>query len=354
MTIVQFEHRDGILDLGWGHPLPSLLPTGAWAAAAASALQTYGWKALTYGHEPGPAPLREWIASRTNVQSAECTFVTAGASHGLSLVAQVLAEPGNTVLVDSPTYHYAFKILTDRGLELIPVRAEDADEVGRLARQHRAAFLYVVPTFGNPTGRSLSLEQRHALAAQGLPIVEDDPYRELYYESAPLPFTAGNVISLGSFAKTVAPGLRLGWISATPELVGRLTRIGSVHSGGGVNHTTALTMAEFAGSGAYGKHVALLRERYRTHRDALSDAMNADRPDGGWFLWLRLPDGVDAESLLTVAERHGTSFVPGPRFHVDRRGGSDRVRLSFSHLPPAELTEAARRLTVAIRSVLGQ
>ncbi|GAB2570487.1 aminotransferase class I/II [Paractinoplanes abujensis] len=354
MTIVQFEPRDGILDLGWGHPLPELLPAAAWATAAASALDTYGWKALTYGHAPGPAPLREWIAARTNEQSADCTFVTAGASHGLTLVAQVLAEPGDTVLVDSPTYHYAFRILTDRGLRLVPVRAEDADEVGRQARRHRAAFLYVVPTFGNPTGRSLSPGQRRALAAQDLPIVEDDPYRELYYDRSPPPFTDANVISLGSFSKTVAPGLRLGWITATPDLVARLARVGSVHSGGGVNHTTALTMAEFAASGAYGKHVALLRERYRTHRDVLSEAINADRPDGGWFLWLRLPDGVDAESLLAVAERHGTSFVPGPRFFADRRGGSDRVRLSFSLLPPAELTEAARRLKLALRSVSGQ
>ncbi|GID27807.1 PLP-dependent aminotransferase family protein [Paractinoplanes brasiliensis] len=351
MTIVQFEHRDGILDLGWGHPLPALLPTGAWAVASETSLRTYGWKALTYGHEPGPAPLREWIAFHLGGGGAEQTFVTAGASHGLALLTQVLTRPGDTVLVDSPTYHYAFRILTDLGVRLLPVRAEDADEVGRRAREHRAAFLYVVPTFGNPTGRSLTLPQRHALAGLGLPIVEDDPYRELYYTSPPPSFSAANVISLGSFAKTVAPGLRLGWITAAPELITRLARLGYVHSGGGVNHTTALTMAEFCASGAYHEHVALLRDRYRAHRDALAGALGTDAPDGGWFLWLRLPAGVDAEALLAVAERHGTSFVPGPAFHVDRRDGSGHVRLSFSHLPPADLTEAAGRLTVAIRSV---
>ncbi|MDY7083751.1 MAG: PLP-dependent aminotransferase family protein [Actinomycetota bacterium] len=342
MTIVQFEHRDGILDLGWGHPLPALLPTDAWAAATSASVAAYGWKALTYGHGPGPAPLREWIAAHVGDPNV---FVTAGSSHGLGLVTQVLTRPGDTVLVDSPTYHYAFRILTDLGVRLFPVRADDPDEVARRARQFKAAFLYVVPTFGNPTGRSLTVARRHSLASLELPVVEDDPYRELYYSTPPPPpFFDPNVIRLGSFSKTVAPGLRLGWINAAPELITRLSRLGTVHSGGGVNHTTALTMAEFGSSGAYARHVAMLRDRYRQHRDALCAALGADRPDGGWFLWLRLPDGVDATALLPVAERHGVSYVPGPAFFADGRGGSDRARLSFSRLPPAELTEAARRL----------
>ncbi|MBM2615941.1 PLP-dependent aminotransferase family protein [Actinoplanes sp. LDG1-06] len=351
MTIVQFEHRDGILDLGWGHPLPSLLPTGAWAAASEATLRTYGWKALTYGHEPGPGPLREWIAERTGEVGA--TFVTAGASHGLALITQVLTRPGDVVMVDSPTYHYAFKILTDLGVELVPVHADDPDEVRSVQTKRQPRFLYVVPTFSNPTGASLSVEIRQIHASNGVTLVEDDPYNELYYETPP-PRTDKTQIRLGSFAKTVAPGLRLGWITATPDIVTRLAHLGYVHSGGGVNHTTALTMAEFGRSGAFDRHVQLLRDRYRQHRDALADALDADRPAGGWFLWLKLPEGVDAESLLPVAEQHGTSFVPGPAFFVDRQGGHDHVRLSFSHLPPAELTEAARRLRVAIRSVLGQ
>ncbi len=361
MTIVQFEHRDGILDLGWGHPLPSLLPTGSWADAGSTALRTYGWQALTYGHAPGPAPLREWIAAHVGDASTDQTFVTAGVSHGLSLVTQALTAPGDVVLVDSPTYHYAFKIFTDLGVTLVPARAGDPGEVARLARQHRAAFLYLVPTFGNPTGRSLAPAHRRALVEQGLTVVEDDTYRELHYGDAPPPSLwslSDRVIRLGSFAKTVAPGLRLGWINAAPAVVTALARLGSVHSGGGVNHTTAMTMAVFGESGAYARHVAGLRGRYRAHRDALAGAITAfapvQKPDGGWFLWLALPEGVGAEALLPVAERHGISYVPGPRFFVDGRGGAGRVRLSFSLLPPPELGEAARRLGVAIRSVLGR
>ncbi|MBU2665089.1 PLP-dependent aminotransferase family protein [Actinoplanes bogorensis] len=356
MTIVQFEHRDGILDLGWGHPLPSLLPAGAWAAATEEALRTYGWKALTYGHEPGPAPLREWIAAHVGDATPEQTFVTAGTSHGLALVTQLLTSPGDVVLVDSPTYHYAYKIFTDLHVRLIAVRAGDPDEVARAAREHDAAFLYLVPTFGNPTGRSLPGEQRRRLAASGLTIVEDDTYRELFYDrpASPALWSSGErIIRLGTFSKTVAPGLRLGWINAGPSTVIELARLGAVHSGGGVNHTTAMTMAVFGGSGAYGKHVLTLRQRYRAQRDALIPAAD-DRPDGGWFWWKELPDGIDAESLLPVAERYGVSFVPGTAFFLDGQSGHDRVRLSFSHLPPADLREAARRLDVAIRSVLGQ
>jgi DNA-binding transcriptional MocR family regulator len=212
-----------------------------------------------------------------------------------------------------------------------------------------------VPTFGNPTGRSLPLDRRRELVSLGLPIVEDDTYRELFYGEPPPPAlwrlgNGENVVRLGSFAKTVAPGLRLGWINAAPALIARLARLGYVHSGGGVNHSVAMTMARFGASGAYARHLTVVRERYRQQRDALGIG---PAPQGGWFVWHRLPSGVDARALLPVAERHGTSFVPGSAFYVNGDQGQDHVRLSFSHLPPAELTEAARRLNAAINSVLG-
>ena len=355
MAIVQFEHRPGILDLGWGHPRPSLLPVEAWARAGSEALQEYGWQALTYGHAAGPAPLVDWIAAHVGDASPEQTFVTAGASHALALVTPLLARPGDVVLVDSPTYHLAFPILRDAGVRLAPAPADEHGVLPAKVAKIGAAFLYLVPTFGNPTGRSLPLDRRRELVELGLPIVEDDTYRELFYGAAPPPALwrlgrGENVVRLGSFAKTVAPGLRLGWVNAAPSLIARLTGLGYVHSGGGVNHSVAMTMARFGASGAYAKHLTHVRERYRQQRDALG---LGPKPGGGWFVWLRLPSGVDAATLLPVAERHGTSFVPGSAFHVDGDNGHDHVRLSFSHLPPDELTEAARRLTAAIRSVSG-
>jgi 2-aminoadipate transaminase len=364
--IVQFEDRP-LLDLGWGHPRADLLPGDGWARASGRALRAYGWQALTYGHAAGPAPLIEWLCERSGDTVPEQVFVTAGASHGLALAAEVLTRPGDVVLVDSPTYHLAFPILADRGVTL--VRAP-ADEHGVLPLELPALgltspLLYLVPTFANPTGRSLPAERRRQLADLArhgrVTVIEDDTYRDLAYGSPAPPSLwslAGGqgVVRLGSFAKTVAPGLRLGWITGSPDLVDRLSRLGYVHSGGGVNHTTAMTMAVFCADGFYDRHVARLRSAYATQRDALVEALEehglpVESPGGGWFVWLPLPGPLPAERLLPVAERHGVSFVPGPRFWADAAdgsGGDDRARLSFSRLPAPDLAEAARRLATAV------
>ena len=366
VRIVQFEDRP-LLDLGWGHPRPDLLPGDGWARASGRALSAYGWQALTYGHAAGPAPLIDWLCARSGDTGPEQVFVTAGASHGLALATEVLTRPGDVVLVDSPSYHLAFPILADRGVRL--VRAP-ADEHGLLPLSlpdlgRPGPLLYLVPTFANPTGRSLPAERRRQLAALArdgvVTVIEDDTYRDLAYDSAAPPSLwslAGGqgVVRLGSFAKTVAPGLRLGWITGSPGLVDRLCRLGYVHSGGGVNHTTALTMAVFAAEGSYDRHVARLRSAYAAQRDALVEALTsaglpAESPAGGWFVWLPLP--VSSEGLLPVAEAHGVSFTPGPRFWADGAGGDDRARLSFSRLPPADLMAAARRLAAAVGQAAG-
>lgn len=360
--MIQFEHRPGVLDLSWGHPRPDLLPVREWAAAGAD----LDWRALTYGAPAGPEPLLESLGDPGR------TFVTGGASHGLALITQVLAEPGDVALVDSPTYHLAFGVLADRGLELvhtvpgldpIPLTAQIRHfrKVGK-----RVRLLYLVPTFGNPTGASLPGRRRRELIEvarrEGLTIVEDDTYRELAYDGPAPPalweMAGGDpVVRLGSFAKTVAPGLRLGWINAEPEIVRRLSGLGYVHSGGGVNHTTAVTMAAFRSGGGYATHVEQLRHAYRTQRNALVDALRkhlgdlaVPSPAGGWFVWLPLPAGVTATALLPRAEELGVSFVPGTRFWADGFGGAGRIRLSFSHLPAHDLEAAAERLAAAIIS----
>lgn len=376
--VIQFVHRPGILDLGWGHPRPELLPVRQWARAAEEAARTFGWQALTYGNASGPGPLVDWLTGHLcrledGGTTAGQIFVTGGASHALSLIAAVLAEPGDAVLVDSPTYHLAFPILADRGVELVRAPA-DSDGVDPAAlavtlRSLRAAgrrvpLMYLVPTFGNPTGRSLPDDRRAAIVRlaqrEGLTLVEDDTYRELGYED-PAPVSlwrlagGAGVVRLGSFAKTVAPGVRLGWINAAPEVVRRLATIGYVHSGGGVNHAAALTMAAFAAGGGYERHVAAVRQSYRGQRDALVralgehlPALRIPAPRGGWFIWLSLPEGARAGRLLPIAERHGTSFVAGEHFHVDGRGGAGHVRLSFSLLPAEDLARAAGRLAAAL------
>jgi len=194
--------------------------------------------------------------------------------------------------------------------------------------------------------------------------VEDDAYRELAYEGAAPPSLwslapGRGVIRVGSFSKTVAPGLRLGWITAEPELVRTLIDRGFVDSGGGLNHATALTMAVMGASGRYAEHVRGIRAVYRRQRDALvaalrvqAPALGATAPSGGWFLWLRLPPGMRAGDLLASAEEHAVGFLPGNRFYAPSSAAVDaghgHVRLSFSMFEPDVLTAGARRLGRAL------
>ena len=291
----------------------------------------------------------------------------------------MLTRPGDAILVDSPTYHLALRILADRDGELIGAPADDhgidphatGELLHRLRRAgRRVPLLYLVPTFANPTGVSLSAARRRELVAvardAGTVIVEDDTYREIAYDG-PAPESLWSldpetVVRVGSFAKTVAPGLRLGFLTAAAPFVRRLVERGYVHSGGGLNHATAFAMAVLGRSGRYAAHVEAVRDRYRRQRDALVGALHGGTlhggaldggaldvrvPGGGWFLWPRLPEGMSASTLLSAAETHGVSFLPGSRCYAGP-GGADRIRLSFSMYDPRSLAEAAGRLSAAL------
>jgi DNA-binding transcriptional MocR family regulator len=380
LPLTQYIDRPGIIDLGWGHPDPLLLAVDELRAAAASALERYGPDALTYGHSAGPGPLIGSICERLGVvdgraPAPEEVVVTAGASHALDQVATLLAAPGDVVLVESPTYHLAVRILRDHPIELVPVPFDGgglrvdavADTLVRLRRAgRRVRLIYTVPTFHNPTGVSLAPERRQALvelaAQEDLLVVEDDAYRELAYDGPPRPSLwalgePGTILRLGSFAKSLAPGLRVGYTTADATTIARFVESGVLDSGGGISHFASLVVAEFAASGAYATQVERFRDAYRERRDALLAALAEHlpagaawtSPQGGYFAWVTLPVGRDARNLLPEAEARGMSFVPGPVFHVDREGSGRALRLSFSRFAPSELREAVRRLGHALR-----
>ncbi|HEX8034109.1 MAG TPA: PLP-dependent aminotransferase family protein, partial [Ktedonobacterales bacterium] len=231
-------------------------------------------------------------------------------------------------------------------------------------------LLYTIPTFNNPTGISLPDERRRALvdlaANEGLLIVEDDVYRELHYDGPPPPSLwelapPGVVARMGSFAKSLAPGIRLGWLTADPALVRRFVEGGVLDSGGSLNHFASLVVAQFCLSGEYDALLERFRTAYRTRRDALLAGLSQHMPDncswthpaGGYFVWLRLPKRIDAETLLPAAEAMGVSFVPGTLFYLDGDGGGhNALRLAFSLYPPDELTEGTRRLGAALKAAL--
>jgi 2-aminoadipate transaminase len=383
LPAVQLSLRPGIIDCSWGHPALELLPVSGLARATQVALERDGPTALCYGAEQGPGHLIEQLCVRLGrlegkVLPPEQMMITGGVSQALDLLCTLLTQPGDVVLVESPTYHLALRVLKDHGVELVPVPADDEglqvdaleDVLAGLRRQGRnVRLVYFVPTFNNPRGITMGIERRRALVdlarREGLLLLEDDVYHELWYDSPPPSSLyslapAGPVVRLGSFSKVLAPGLRLGWMLARPEIVRRCTGSGMLDSGGGVNHFTAHVVAAFVELGLLDEQVETLRASYRQRRDVLLDALASHLPEGcswncpggGFFLWLRLPSGVDSAALLPIAESVGVSYVPGARFYTGGDGGQS-CRLAFTLFSPDELAEGARRLASALREYPG-
>lgn len=385
VPIAQYSQREGEIELSWGHPDPILLPVAGIRRAASKMLERYGAAALSYGHPPGPGPLVEFVCQRLSVvdgraPSSDEVVITAGNSQAIDLIVSLFASTGETLLVESPTYHFAFRIFRDHGLELEPVPVDGegvrldalAATMRRLRESGRTVrFLYTVPTYHNPTGIVFSDERRQGLvelaAAQGLTIIEDDPYRELAYDGQPPDSLwsiagPGTVIRLGTFSKSLAPGIRVGFITADPPTAQRIGWSGLLDSGGAISHFMALVVAEYAGSGAFEANVDHLRDALGVRRTAMVEALEEHLtgfahwrvPAGGYFIWLTLLNGLTAQRLLPLAEAHGTTFVPGPVFHAESSTGDAALRLAFSRHSPTQLREAVHRLGEAARDVSGR
>lgn len=377
--LTQYEATPGVIDLAWGHPDPTLLPVEELRDATRRAMERHGPDILEYGSTAGSPPLIDFICERLAQTDARTpspaeVVITSGASQGLDLVATLLLRAGDTVLLDVPTYHLAISILADHPVRLEAV-ASDADgivpdelaaTIERLRRAgERPRLLYTIPTFHNPTGRKVSVERRKALVAlaaqEDLLVAEDDTYRELSYDGPPPPSLwalddAGSVVRLGSFAKSVAPGLRLGYVTASAAIATRMATGGLLDSGGGMNHFAATVLAEYAASGDYARQVERFRTAYRSQRDRLLEGLQRHlpkgaswtRPEGGYFVWVELPDGVSADQLLPVAAARGVAFLPGRRFFLDDRAAPTALRLAFSMYPAQTLDEATAHLGEAI------
>lgn len=340
----------------------------------------YGAHALGYGYATGPGPLVDWLRQRIlqregRMPDTDEIAITGGISHALDQLVTLCTQPGDVALVESPTYHLAVRILRDRPLKLIAIPGgpdgPDPTALSELIlslkrRGERPSLLYCVPTFNNPTGLCWRDDVRRAVVAlaerERILTVEDDAYRELAYDDEAPPSLwrtapTGVVARLGSFSKSLAPGMRVGWITAGRDVIARIRTCGVMDSGGGPNQFAAMTVAAYCEDGAFEPQVARFREAYRARRDALMRALathlpagwQAPTPVGGFFVWLCLPPGMSSEALLPVAEAEGVSFVPGRRFFCDVRGGDDALRLAFTLYPPAQLEEAAARLARAMR-----
>lgn len=363
---LQFTDGGLRLDLAWGHPDPTLLPAEELATAAEAVLGDRAWTALSYGASAGSGRLRHALADRLGTAPEEMV-VTYGSSGALDLVLGVRAAPGDVVLVEQPTYFLAPRIIADRGLRTVGLPPEAAGDVAtavaetadRLRHEGHAGriLLYVCPTHSNPTGRTMAEAARAALVAaareRDVVIVEDDVYGELGTEAVtPLwRLDPDRVIRLGSFSKTLAPGLRLGFVRAAGPVAAELAGCGLLDSGGGANPLVAAVVGELVTSGAYDTIVARLRATYRERMGVLLGgipdvALPAGRPTGGYFAWISRPDGSD---LVARAAAEGVAVAPAQAFHV-APVTTGAARASCSLLGPADLAEASARLARALGS----
>jgi 2-aminoadipate transaminase len=369
-----------------GYPAEDVFPWQAFGEIAKDLLGGADGSVLQYGPTRGYKPLREAVVeimrSRAIASDLDRVVITTGSQQGLDLVARVLFDPGDVVLLELPSYVGAISAFRNVGANLVGVRQESdgidfdhLDEtVARLRHeQRRVKALYLVPNFQNPTGLLISLEKRQRVlewaARQDVLIVEDDPYGDLYFpdvsraeETRPIAADDRDhrVIYLSSFSKTLAPGWRVGWISAPEAIAAKLElakQAGDLCTGG----LDQRVVHEAWRQGVLARHLPELRAHYQRKRDAMSDALKRtmtglvtwNPPRGGFFLWVRLPDGLDAERLLPIARNHGVIYVVGSAFFVDG-AGPDFMRLSFSAPPPDRIEEGVTRLAAAVNEMTSE
>ncbi len=336
-----------------GVPAPECLPVEELADCARAVLLADGRTILSYGSPSGYEPLRAWIAERHAVES-DRVFVTNGGLQGFVFFAQRHCRPGERVLVEQPTYDRPLKILRELGAEIVPLAMDeeglepDALEAA-LADGARPAFLYTIPTFQNPSGRTLSTERRRRIVeiarAHDLLVLEDDPYGLVRFEGESQPSLlelegGERVVYTSSFSKTVAPGTRVGYFILPPEMRAKLEATStSTYITPGLLGQAAVY--EFARRGNFDSNLARVRDLLRARRDAMLEALEAElgatsatwsRPQGGYFVWLDLP-GVDAAELLGRSTDAGVTFVPG----TDFGGAPSTVRLAYSFVSPDEI-----------------
>ncbi len=359
------------ISLARGVPAPECIPVGELADCARSAIKEDGATVLSYGSSGGYAPLRAWIAERHGVPPGR-VVVTNGSLQGFVFLAQLLAKDGSRVLVEAPTYDRPLLILDSLGAEVVGVplaeHGLDLDALQAELEGGRApALLYTIPTFQNPTGETLNADGRRRLvelaAEHDLLVLEDDPYGLVRFEGDPLPTLlelegGERVIYSSSFSKTVAPGVRVGYL-VLPERLAEPVESLATSTYITPSLLSQATVFEFLRRSALERNLGLVRSLLKARRDALLAALEErlegagarwNRPEGGYFLWLELPEGEDAKALLRSAEASGVTFVPGPDFFPRGEGGGSAVRLAFSFASPAEIGEAVRRLASLLSS----
>lgn len=376
--ILKLTQRPGMISFAGGLPAADLFPVREMEEVTAAVLAHKGHRALQYSPTEGDPRLRELIAERMGrVQKTsfgpDDILITTGSQQGIDLTGRIFLDEGDVVLCESPTYLGAINAFKAYGPRFVEVATDEgmviADLERCIAENPDAKLAYVIPDFQNPTGRTWSLERRRAfldvVARHGIPVVEDSPYGELRFEGEGLPPLAalderGLVVFLGTFSKIFCPGLRIAWLAAAPELREKYVMVKQ----GTDLHSSTLgqrQIAEFMDRFDLDAHVAELVATYRRRRDVMLEAIEAEfppglsytKPHGGLFLWMELPEGVDARDILERSLAEGVAFVPGGPFFPN--GGHEHtMRLNYSAMPEDRIREGVRRLGRVLHAVLGE
>jgi len=377
VQITQLNIPEGMINFGVGQPAPSLLPLEAMRKAVAHRMGHDDPLLLAYGVEQGNGYFRialaEFLSEKygTPVQPNDL-FITTGISQGLDFVCTLFSKAGDTIFVEEPSYFLALRIFADHRLNVVGI---PIDEEGLIIEaleekllEHKPAFLYTIPAFHNPSAVTLSESRRERLVQlsqqHNFLIVADEVYHLLTFADAPPPplgsyIGTGTVLSLGTFAKILAPGLRLGWIQTGPTSMQRLVDSGLLESGGGLNPFTSDMVRSAIELGLQEEHLNYLKASYRQRATALSTALHQHlppsvtfaEPGGGFFIWLRFPEEVDTMELREEARRHNVSFEPGISFS-SHQGLRNYARLSFAYYDLPEIEEGVQRLADVVKKHL--
>ena len=371
--VTQSNVPEGWIDFGVGQPQVDILPLGQLAKAAAHRLEQADRNILQYGVQQGDGNFRIALAQFLSAEYGEPVdpdhlFITAGISQALDQICALHTRPGDTVIVEEPSYHLALRIFNDYRLKIISIPMDENGLIIEVLEQkletHKPVFVYTIPTFHNPTGVTLSADRREKLVSLSekydFLVIADEVYQMLAYTStppAPMIYydSSARVLSLGSFSKILAPGLRLGWMQAEPSLLEPFIICGYVDSGGGLNPFVSSIVNSVIELGLQKDYLNFLKKTYHERMLALSKALRQHipalgytDPEGGYFIWAHLPEGADAETLLAEAEKHQVGFQPGIKF-ASAGGLRNYLRFCFAFYGEAQLVEGVERLARVIR-----
>ena len=360
----------GPISFARGAPSIDIVAVDELSAAAQRAFENDPSGTFMYGTSVGYPPLREWIAEKHQL-AAENVIVTNGSMQADAFLFGLMVEPGDLVIVEAPTYDRTLLSLRERGAELLAIPLEsDGIDVEALARAlesgARPKLAHIIPSFHNPGGVTLSLDKRRRLLdlakTYDFVIFEDDPYIDIRFEGEPLPTMLSlddseRVIYASSFSKTVCPGIRVGYLAGPPAAIAAIAKT-ATNTYISPSMVSQSIVNEFCRSGAIDRSIETVKEALRERAARLCDALEREipdarfsRPEGGYFLWVDLPDGTDVDALMAAAQEQGVIFVKGTDFLIE--GGQSSLRLAYSGVTPVEIEDGVGRLAAAYGALRG-